>query len=68
MGDRFYKNVKNQCIEKNISVNKLEKELHLPRGFIFKTKNHAPSVDRAATIANYLGTTVDALLAEASEE
>ena len=58
----LYENIKTICDEKGISVNKLEKDLKLPRSSIMKYNASIPSVEKIRLISEYLGTSIDAIV------
>lgn len=60
----LYENIKSKCVDKGISINRLEKELGFARSSFNKWEKHSPSVDSIKKVADYLGTTIDELLSD----
>ena len=60
------KNIIRLCKEKNISIARLEKETGISNGTIGRWGTSSPTVDNLQKVAEYLGTTIDALLADHS--
>lgn len=59
----LYQRIKELCIEKGISVNKLESDLGVGLSSIQKWKStHSPSVDKIIKVATYFDVSVDYLL------
>ena len=54
--------IKELCKEKGISLNKLEADCNVAKGYISKLDKSAPSVTIIQRIAEYLGVSVDYLL------
>ncbi|MCO1599874.1 hypothetical protein [Desulfosporosinus nitroreducens] len=59
-------NVKQICKENNVSVPKLEKELELGSGSIYKWDSSFPAVDKVQRVADYFSISVDYLLGRTS--
>jgi len=53
--------IKKMCKERNISIPKLEDELGLGRGTIYKWESVSPSVVNLKKVADFLGCTLDEL-------
>ena len=51
----LYERIKEVASAKGISINKLEKDLNLPRSSVRKYSKNKPSAERIGTIADYLG-------------
>ena len=49
----IYQNVKTACLESNIMVNALEKELNFPRSSICKWDKNTPGIDKVKAVADY---------------
>ena len=60
----LYDNVKRICEEKRISVGKMEKDLELSNGSICKWNENEPGIRKVQKVADYLGVSIEALLAE----
>ena len=58
----IYENIRKVATEKGYSINRLEKELGLPRGSILKYNKSTPGSDKLQKIAEFLGCSVDLLL------
>lgn len=54
--------IKELCKAKGIAICKMEEDLGLAQGYVYKLDKSSPSVDNAKKIADYLGTTVDELI------
>ena len=60
----LYDNVKKICEEKWISVGKIEKDLQLSNGSICKWNENEPGIRKVQKVADYLGVSIEELLAE----
>lgn len=60
----LYDNVKRICEEKGISVGKIEKDLQLSNGSICKWNDNEPGIRKVQKVADYLGVSIEELLAE----
>lgn len=60
----LYENIKKVCMAKGISINQIEKELGFARSSLSKWEKHSPSVRSLKKVSDYLGVTIDELLAE----
>ena len=49
----IYQNVKTACLESNITVNALEKQLNFPRSSICKWDKNTPGIDKVKAVADY---------------
>lgn len=58
----IYKNIKNVCLEKGISVHALEVMLEFPRSSICKWDKNTPGVDKVKAVAEALGKRVEDLV------
>jgi transcriptional regulator with XRE-family HTH domain len=58
----LYERIKEVASAKGISINKLEKDLNLPRSSVRKYCKNKPSAERIGTIADYLGVSADYLI------
>lgn len=56
--------IKALCKERNISIPKLEDELQLGRGTIYKWEFVSPSVANLKKVADYFGCSLDELVCE----
>ena len=59
----LYDNVKSICEEKGIPISKLEDDLQFPRSYICKWNKNEPGIRKVQKVADYLGVTIDELLA-----
>lgn len=57
----MHKKIKEICRTKNITINKLEKDLGFAKGYISKLDKSSPSFDNALKIAKYLNVDVNEL-------
>lgn len=57
--DLLNQNIKTKCIENDISISQLEKELHFGAGSIGKWKQSAPSIEKVMAVADYFGVSLD---------
>ena len=64
----IYERIKTIAQSKGYSINRLEKELSLPRSSISKYNKNAPSVERVQKIADFLGVTVSDISGESSNQ
>lgn len=60
----LYDNVKKLCEEKGVSILSLEKALGFPRSSICKWKENEPGIRKVQKVADYLGVSIETLLAE----
>ena len=62
----LYENVKRLCQGANLSITDLEEKLGFGNGTIgkWKSRGSSPSIDKVVAIAQFFGTTVDALMSE----
>lgn len=60
----IYKNIAALCKEKGISIAKLERETGIGNGTISRWGISSPSVENVRKVAEYFGTTVDALISD----
>ena len=60
----LYDSVKRICEEKEISVGKIEKDLQLSNGSICKWNENEPGIRKVQKVADYLGVSIEELLAE----
>ena len=58
----IYERIKEVSAEKGYSINKLEKELGLPRSSISKYNKNVPSMDKIRLISDFLGVSIDYLM------
>lgn len=54
--------IKELCKSKGIPICKMEEDLGLAQGYVYKLDKSSPSVDNAKKIADYLKITVDELI------
>ena len=57
-------NIKRLCRERKTNITNLEKEVGIGFGTVYKWGKVSPSVDNLKLVADYIGVTVDYLLAE----
>lgn len=62
------KNISRLCKEKGIAISRLERETGISNGTIGRWGTSSPTVENVRKVAEYLGTTVDALISDASQE
>ncbi len=60
----IYERIKEVALSKGYSINRLEKELSLPRSSISKYNKNVPSMERIQKIAEFLGVTLSELTGE----
>lgn len=60
----IYERIKEVAASKGISVNRLEKDLGLPRSSVRKYSKNKPSAERLTLIADYLDVSLDSLIKE----
>ncbi len=60
----LYDNVKRICEKKGISIGKVEKDLQLSNGSICKWNDNEPGIRKVQKVAEYLGVSIEELLAE----
>ena len=58
----IYRNIKSIADSKKISIRKIEQETGITLGSIYHWEEIKPSVDKVASVASYLGTTVEELI------
>ena len=58
----IYRNIKSIADSKKISIRKIEQETGITLGSIYHWDEIKPSVDKVASVASYLGTTVEELI------
>ncbi|MFV0343411.1 MAG: helix-turn-helix domain-containing protein [Anaerocolumna sp.] len=63
-GDILHQKIKELCKQKQISINRLEQDLGLSKGYVCKLNNSSPSVENAKKIADYLGVPIEELIKE----
>lgn len=61
-------NIKSLCVEQETSIPKLEKELDLPKGSVYKWDKNRPSIDKLEKVANYFGVSIDHILGRDEKE
>lgn len=64
----LYEKVKEIAIEKDISINKIEKDLEFSSSYISKWKNSMPSATALKKVADYLEVSMEDLLSEREDE
>lgn len=62
------KNISRLCKEKGVSIARLERETGISNGTISRWGTSSPTVENVRKVAEYLGTTVDALISDAGKE
>ncbi len=60
----LYDNVKRLCEEKGVSILSLEKVLGFPRSSICKWNENEPGIRKVQKVADYLGVSIEELLAD----
>nr|DAL84954.1 MAG TPA: repressor protein [Caudoviricetes sp.] len=63
----IYTNIKKACKQKGISVTKLETDLGFARSTIYKWDTHQPGIGKLKKVSDYLGVTMEYLLADQKE-
>ena len=63
----LFKNITRICKEKGIAISRLERECGISNGTIGRWGTSSPTVENVRKVAEFLGTTVDALLSEQTE-
>lgn len=61
------KNIRKLCQNRQTTVAQLEREIGLSNGTISKWASSSPTVNNLKAVADYLGVTMDELLAEDKE-
>ena len=56
--------IKRLCVDRGISIAKLEQSVGLGAGTVYKWGVVSPGVDKLKAVADYFGVTVDSLLAD----
>jgi len=64
----LYENVKAICKKRGISVLQLEKVLGFPRSCICKWNDNEPGIRKVQKVADYLGVSIEELLADAPDK
>ena len=64
----LYERVKEIAAEKGYSINRLEKELGLPRSSIGKFNKNKPSMDKIKQISEFLGVSTDLIVGNEENE
>lgn len=59
----IFTNISNLCEEKGISIARLERECGLGNATVRGWKNSMPTADKLKRVADYLGVSVDSLMA-----
>ena len=62
------KNIRKLCQERQTTVAQLEREIGLSNGTISKWASSSPTVNNLKAVADYLGVSMDELLAEDKED
>lgn len=60
----IYENIKELCKKKKISIYRIEKDLGFSASSIVKWKKAVPAADKLKAVADYLGVTMEYLLAD----
>lgn len=60
------KNISRLCKEKGISIARLERETGIGNGTISRWGKCSPTVENVSKVAEYFGTSVDALISESN--
>ena len=61
---RLYEKIRALCAQRKISVRHLEMKCRMAGGTICRWSEHPPSIDRAKRVADFLGVTLDELMAD----
>lgn len=61
-------NIKELCVENNMSIPKLEKELGFGNGAIYTWRKGSPSIDKVRKVAEYFNVTVSKIIGENVDE
>ena len=61
---RLTETITRLCAEKKITIRYLEMKCRLGNGTICRWSEHPPSIDRAKRVADFLGVTLDELMAD----
>ena len=61
----IYERIKDIALSKGYSINRLEKEIGLPRSSIGKYNKNVPGMDKIQRIADFLGVSISELTGEA---
>ena len=61
-------NIKKLCLDNDISISALEKEMYMSPGLISRWTKNTPALDRIIDIANYFHVSLDVLVGNANEE
>lgn len=59
----LYDNIKKKCEEKKITILQLEQALGFPRSYVCKWNTNEPGIRKVQKVANYLGVSIEELLA-----
>lgn len=62
------KNIRKLCKERQTTVTQMEREIGLSNGTISKWATSSPTVNNLKAVADYLGVSMDELLAEDKED
>ena len=62
------KNIRKLCKDRQTTVAQIEREIGLSNGTISKWASSSPTVNNLKAVADYLGVSMDELLAEDKEE
>lgn len=60
------KNISRLCKEKGVSIARLERETGISNGTISRWGTSSPTVENVRKVAEYFGTSVDALISESN--
>lgn len=63
----MFEKISNLCLQKEITVTRLEETLRFGRGTISKWKESSPSVDNLKKVADYFGVSIDYLVGRSDE-
>ena len=61
------KNISRLCKEKGVSIARLERETGISNGTISRWGTSSPTVENVRKVAEYFGTSVDALISESTD-
>lgn len=63
----IFESIRKMCQKMGISISKLERETGLGNGTICRWKQSDPTVSKLKRVADYLGVSLDSILASATE-
>lgn len=60
----IYEKIKRLCIEKGVTIYRLEKDLEFSQSTIIKWKTSVPAADKLKKVADYFGVPIEYFLEE----